>query len=143
MKKNDVIITEQDFEQPIQSVWKAITNKSQMQDWFFDNIPEFKAEVGFKTQFMVETENRKFLHLWEIVEVIPNKKIKYNWRYQDYNGEAFVSFELTGDETKTDLKVICEVIDSFDDSIPEFKNESCQAGWDYFIKDSLKQYLEN
>ena len=143
MKKNDVIITEQKFDVPVETVWKAITNVNQMRDWFFDNIPEFKAEIGFKTQFMVETEERKFLHLWEIIEVTPNKQIKYNWRYQDYDGEAFVSFELTEDKLKSSLKLTCEVIESFDDNIPEFQLESCQAGWNYFINQQLKEYLES
>ena len=43
--------------------------------WFFDNIPEFKPEVGFETQFNVNTGERDFHHVWTITEAIPGQKI--------------------------------------------------------------------
>ncbi len=33
-------------------------------------------------------------------------------------------------------------VEKFPDNIPEFKRESDVAGWNYFIKDSLKEFLE-
>ena len=56
----------------------------------FENIPEFETHVGFKTQFLIENEGRKFTHLWEVMEVIPNQKIAYNWTYDEYEGEGLV-----------------------------------------------------
>lgn len=52
----DPVVVEQIFEQAIEIVWKAITDVNEMRQWFFDNIPEFSPEVGFKTQFNVYTE---------------------------------------------------------------------------------------
>ena len=43
----------------------------------FNNIEDFKPKVGFKTRFNVKSEERNFLHLWEITEVDPFKKIVY------------------------------------------------------------------
>ncbi|MBL4887182.1 MAG: SRPBCC domain-containing protein, partial [Flavobacteriaceae bacterium] len=57
MKHTDPpIIAEQILNAPIGRVWKAITQVDQMHQWFFDNIPSFKAEVGFETQFNVKSE---------------------------------------------------------------------------------------
>ena len=32
-------------------VWKAITDKDEMKQWYFD-LKDFKAEVGFEFQFL-------------------------------------------------------------------------------------------
>ena len=140
---DEPIIVEQVFDKPINEVWNAITNPHQMTQWFFDNIPDFKAEEGFKVQFNVKAPSRDFLHLWEITEVIPQQKIVYNWKYQDYAGDSYVTFELFELETQTKLVLTCKVIEDFDDTIEEFKYESGIAGWNYFIKDSLVTFLSS
>ena len=143
MKKEDPpVVVEEVFDSSINQVWEAITDKDKMVKWFFDNIPDFKPEVGFKVSFNVNSGERDFLHLWEIIEVIPIKKIKYNWKYQDYKGDSNLTMELKEENGKTKITVTSEVLESFDDSIPEFKRESCIGGWNYFIKESLKNYLK-
>ena len=52
-----------------------------MRKWYFENIPSFKPEVGFKTQFNVQSQHRNFLHIWKVTEVVPKKMITYNWKY--------------------------------------------------------------
>nr|WP_321237152.1 SRPBCC family protein [uncultured Psychroserpens sp.] len=124
-------------------LWKAITNVEDMRQWFFDNIPDFEPKVGFKTEFSVASEDRIFPHVWEITEVILLKKIVYRWNYKNYKGDSVVTFELTEENNQTVLTLTAEVIEDFPDNIPEFKRESCIAGWNYFIKDSLAKYLTN
>jgi len=143
MNVNEPIIVEQTFNFPIEKVWKAITNIDQMKCWFFNNIEDFKPEVGFKTQFNVTNENRNFLHLWQILEVDPLKKIVYNWKYDGYEGDSFVHFELFEIKNSTTLRVTSVVIEAFPTNIPEFEAESCRQGWNYFIKDRLKNFIEN
>lgn len=142
MKKiDDPIIVEQVFNKPIEVVWEAITEHNQMIQWYFDNVPEFKAEVGFYTEFDVKSGERNFLHKWSVREVIANKMIVYNWTYKDYEGSADTCFELfsKGESTKLQIKII--ILEDFTDDIPEFKRESCIGGWEYFIKGRLKEYL--
>lgn len=136
------IIVEETFNVPIKTVWNAITNIYEMRCWFFENIPNFKPEIGFKTQFSVQSEDRNFLHVWTITEVDPLKKITYNWNYKNYEGDSFVHFELFEQNNNTKLRVSAVVTKNFPDNIPEFKPESCEGGWNYFIKDRLKNYLE-
>jgi len=144
MKTTDEsIIVEQIFDKSIDEVWRAITMLDQMTQWFFKDIPEFKTEVGFKTQFNVQAPNRDFMHLWEITEVIPQKKIVYNWKYKAYAGDSFVTFELLELDKQTKLVLTCEVVEDFDDNIEEFKRESGITGWNYFIKNRLKEFLSN
>ena len=142
MKKNEPpIIIEQTYNTSVESVWDAITKDDQMQQWFFENIPSFKAQVGFKTQFKVQTEDRSFLHLWEVIEVEPLKKIAYNWKYDGYSGDSFVEIELFDEPNGTRLKLSHHILEDFQDDIPEFKRESGIAGRTYFIKERLKDFL--
>jgi len=114
-----------------------------MIQWFFENIPDFKPEEGFITQFLIENEGRQFTHLWEIVEVIPNQKIVYNWKYDEYEGEGLVFFELTKNQQGSILTLTNKWIREFPQNIPEFSRESCLGGWQYFINGRLKEYFNN
>ncbi|WP_204345616.1 SRPBCC family protein [Psychroserpens algicola] len=125
------------------TLWKAITNLEDMQQWFFENIPAFKPKLGFKTQFDVSSEDRVFPHVWEITEVKPLEKIVYNWTYETYKGNSFVTFELSEKDNQTMLTLTTTVTEDFPDDIPEFKRESCIGGWNYFIKERLAKYLNS
>ena len=142
MTNNAPVVVEQIFPVSIDIVWHAITDPDQMRQWFFEKISAFKAEVGFKTKFNVKSEGRDFMHLWTIIEVILLKKISYNWRYEGYTGNSFVHFELFDQGVSTKLRVTAEGIETFPQDIPEFKRESCKAGWEYFIKERLKEFIE-
>jgi uncharacterized protein YndB with AHSA1/START domain len=143
MKKGEApIIVEQDFDRSVSAVWDAITKIDEMQKWYFDNIPDFKPEVGFVTRFAVESGGRSFVHLWKVTEVDPQRKVVYNWKYEGIPGDSFVSFEVSGGETSARLRVTALVQESFPEDIPEFRRESCLGGWTYFIKNRLKAYLD-
>ena len=143
MKKTDPpIIVEQKFNISVEKVWEALTNIDLMKQWFFDNIESFEPEVGFTTAFTVKNEDRIFTHLWKLTEVIPLQKITYNWKYKEYPGDSFVTFELSEDKNHVTLKLSTTVVENFPQDIPEFKRESCVGGWNYFVKNRLKNFLE-
>ncbi|NKI27324.1 SRPBCC domain-containing protein [Arenibacter sp. 6A1] len=136
------VIVEEVYHASIDKVWQAITALDKMSLWFFENIPAFTPEVGFKTQFEVVSDQKVFLHLWEILEVVPMKKLVCNWQYGGYPGDSVVSFELFQQQDKTKLKLTHYGIESFPSAIPQFTRESGIAGWEYFIKGRLKEFLE-
>ncbi len=129
MKKNEEpIFVEQTFNQSIDTVWNAITEIDQMRQWYFESIPSFKPEVGFETHFNVETQDRNFMHLWKVTEVIPLKMLAYNRKYEDISGDSFVIFELFEENQMTKLSLTPQVLEDFPDDIPEFKRESGVEG---------------
>jgi uncharacterized protein YndB with AHSA1/START domain len=123
-------------------VWQAITEQKQMIEWFFADIPEFKAEKGFGTEFDVDSGRRIFRHRWKILEADAPVKIVYHWSYKDLKGVGIVSFELFEKENGTLLRLTNSGLDSFPDDMPEFSRENCIGGWEYFIKGNLKNFLE-
>ncbi|KAA3634593.1 MAG: SRPBCC domain-containing protein [Calditrichaeota bacterium] len=143
MKASDPpVVVEQTYNASKEKVWNAITDRDEMIQWYFPMIPEFKAKVGFETVFTVENEGCVFPHRWKVLEAEPCIKISYTWKYDNYEGDGYVTFEIFDDDEKTRLQLTCTITEDFDDSIPEFKRESCVGGWEYFIKQSLKEYLE-
>jgi uncharacterized protein YndB with AHSA1/START domain len=137
------IVVEQTYEASLGELWNAITELKQMTQWFFGNIQAFEPKVGFETSFIVENEGRLFPHLWKITEVEPLRKITYNWRYEGYTGDSFVTFELFEQGKNTKLRLLHTITKDFQSNIPEFTRESCMAGWNFFIRQSLKDYLKS
>ncbi len=138
----DPIVVEHTFNAPIAVVWKAITDKDQMRQWFFETITDFEPEVGFETQFNVRVEDRDYPHQWKVTDVVPGRRIAYNWRYGGYAGNSSVTWELSETPSGTKLKFSHKGIETFPQDNPDFSRESGQAGWDYFLRESLKTFLE-
>lgn len=138
----DPIVVEQPYNVPAAFVWKAITDKDQMTQWYFEAIMDFDPEPGFATQFNVHHEGRDYLHVWKVTDVVPEKRITYNWQYGGISGDSSVTWELTEVPGGTSLKLTHEVHEPFPQDDSAFTSESCRAGWNYFLHDSLKAFLE-
>ncbi|MEM9293636.1 MAG: SRPBCC domain-containing protein [Acidobacteriota bacterium] len=135
------IIVEHLFNAPIDIAWKAITDEKQMRQWLFETIASFQPEVGFETQFDVECEGVIYPHLWKITEVIPGKKIVYDWRYGGYPGGSSVAWELSQIPGGTKLRFTQTGSETFPQDNPIFSRETGVAAWNYLIKESLHNLL--
>lgn len=134
------IVFEQILSAPISVVWKAITDKEIMKKWYFD-FSEFQPKVGFEFQFTGGTEENTYLHLCKITEVIENKKLTYSWRYDGFEGNSFVTFDLFNEGDFTRLILTHAGLDSFP-QIKDFARENFEAGWTEIIGKSLKEFVE-
>lgn len=139
--KDAPLVIERTFDAAVDRVWQAITERSLMKQWYFD-LAEFKPEPGFEFQFYGGTEERRYLHLCKVVGVIPLKKITYSWRYDGYEGNSFVTFELFDEGMKTRLKLTHEGLGSFPKSNPDLARGNFVEGWTSLIGTSLKEFLE-
>jgi len=138
---NEPIVIEQSYPTSIETVWQAITDKGAMKQWYFD-LQEFIPEVGFKFQFIGgPAEDRQYLHLCQISEVIADKKLAYSWRYDGYKGNTLVTFELFTEENQTKLRLTHKGLETFPVSNPDLGRENFVIGWNWIIGTSLKDYL--
>jgi uncharacterized protein YndB with AHSA1/START domain len=96
---------------PVERVWTAITDKDQMREWYFD-ISAFKAEPG-----------------------------TYSWRYEGYEGNSFVTFELFPEGNKTRIRLTHEGLESFPKH-PDFAKTNFAEGWTHIIGTSLPAFVE-
>ena len=139
---NEPFVIERTFNAPAAKVWKAITDKNEMKQWYFD-LAEFKPEVGFEFQFLGGDDKKQWLHLCKVTEVIKEKKLTYSWKYESYGGISYVTFELFQEGNKTRLKLTHTGLESFPvDEVPEFEKENFVEGWNQIIGKSIKEFVE-
>ncbi len=143
MEKAQVVI-ERTYNAPVERVWKAITDIDQMKQWYMPALTSFEPKVGFQTGFKAgKPGGESWLHAWKITEVIPNKKISYEWRYPDFPGNSLVTFELSADGDKTHLKLSHTGLETFEgDKNPGLAPHNFENGWNQLINTLLKDFVE-
>lgn len=135
------LIVERTFNAPVQKVWEAITEPENMRQWYFD-IKSFKPEVGFSFQFAADMDGTPFIHECEVTEAIPYKKISYSWSYKGFAGTSWVSFELFDEDGQTRLVLTHTGLHNFPADSPYFERRHFVQGWNYFLDDRLKAFVE-
>jgi len=137
--KNEPFVIERVYQAPVDRVWKALTDRDEMKQWYFD-IAGFRPEVGCEFQFEGGPQDRIYVHLCKVTEVIAGKKLQYSWAYKGYEGQSFVTFELFPEGDKTRLKLTHEGLETFPD-LADFKKENFAEGWTAIIGKLLPEYL--
>jgi uncharacterized protein YndB with AHSA1/START domain len=136
----EAVVVERTFNAPVARVWKALTDVEQMRAWYFD-LKEFKPEVGFEFEFVVEHEGMKYHHLCRVIEAVPQRRLAYTWRYQGHEGDSLVTFELSADGDKTKLRLTHEGLETFPKT-PSFARKNFEAGWTA-ISSELERFVEH
>ena len=111
---------------PLDKVWNAITNKEQMKNWYFD-VPDFEPKIGNNFSFYGGDENEEYHHFCEIVDLIPNEKLKHSWTYPEISKETLTHKGL----------------EAFEHLGENFKIHSFRKGWEDIVGKSLKEFVEN
>ncbi|MDD5361897.1 MAG: SRPBCC domain-containing protein [Ignavibacteria bacterium] len=142
MKNNEPVIIEHIYNSPLDKVWDAITDYRTMKYWYFKELESFEPVVGFETQFNIREKNIDYLHVWKVTEVLPFKRIVYEWTFKGMPGDSFVTWELFPEDNNTRLKLTHIGIDSFAQDNPDLSRESFTEGWDSILGKSLKNFLE-
>lgn len=138
--KTEPFVIEETFNASVTRVWNAITDKNDMKEWYFD-LREFKPEVDFEFQFYAGEEDKQYLHLCKITEVVIGKKLTYSWRYDGYSGNSFVTFELFEEGNKTRLRLTHIGLETFPADNPDLARKNFVAGWTQLIGTSLKEFV--
>lgn len=141
--RSQPVIIEQSFDASTDRMWRAITDRDEMIQWYFEDIPAFSAVVGFETGFNVKAPSRDFYHQWKVTDVIPGKRIAYEWTFKDVEGAGSVVFEVEAKENGALLRLTNTGLDTYPAAYPEFTYESCRDGWRYFIQQRLVRYIKD
>ena len=134
-------VIERTYKAPADRVWQAITDKDKMKEWYF-SLEEFKPEVGFEFRFSGGSEEKQYLHICKITEVVPGQKLTHSWQYDGYPGESFVTWEIFDEGNKTRVKLTHTGLHTFPQVSKDFSRESFTAGWTYIVGKSLMEYVE-
>ncbi len=125
-----------------EKLWNAITIKEEMKLWYFE-VDDFEPEVGFEFRFWGGTENRQYLHICRITDVIPIQRLCYTWSYDGIPGITELCFEISSAESNlSKLKLSHAGFETFPADNPDFDPKNFDKGWEYILGNSLKNYLE-
>ena len=128
---------------PLDKVWNAITNKEQMKNWYFD-VPDFEPKIGNNFSFYGGDENEEYHHFCEIVDLIPNEKLKHSWTYPEISKEkTLVKWELKPEHEGTIVTLTHKGLEAFEHLGENFKIHSFRKGWEDIVGKSLKEFVEN
>lgn len=133
------LVLERVFHAPVDLVWKALTETEALNKWYFP-LPEFRAEPGFEFEFTVEHEGKVYRHLCVVTEVVEKKRLSYTWRYDRYEGDSLLTFELFPEGKATKVRLTHSGLDSFP-KLPDFARKSFLGGWTYFMDQALNEHL--
>jgi uncharacterized protein YndB with AHSA1/START domain len=137
------IIIEQKVNASAEKVWKALTDINEMKIWYFD-IPDFIPEEGAVFNFYEPGDEKKYHHQAEILEIIPEKKLKHTWFYPEFSDQkTIVTWELEPQGESTWIRLTHENIDGFNDLGENFSEKAFKEGWTQLTEQSLKRYLES
>jgi uncharacterized protein YndB with AHSA1/START domain len=134
------LVVERTFNAPVALVWKAMTTRADMKEWFFD-LAEFKAEEGFTFGFAVEHKGFNYVHQCKVMEVIAEKRLAFTWRYEGYAGNSLVDIELYAEKNRTRVKLTHTGLETFP-ATPAFARTNFEGGWNSIIGEGLKQFVE-
>jgi uncharacterized protein YndB with AHSA1/START domain len=138
--RDQPLVIERVFSAPIALLWRALTNKADIERWFFD-LPDFQARSGFEFAFSVEHQGTTYSHLCRVTEVVPEQKLAYTWRYEGHAGDSLVSYELFAEGSRTRLRLTHSGLGAFPGT-PQFARKNFLGGWT-FISDALGDFAEN
>lgn len=140
---HDNVVVKQKVNAPVDRVWKALTEKNQMKEWYFD-IPDFVAEPHTEFAFYGGSEEDRYHHHCEVLEVIPNKKLKHTWTYPEISKEkTLVKWELEADGDGTMVTLTHKGLENFDHLGKDFETKNFEEGWNSIVTQALKDYVEN
>jgi len=138
----NMVVVERLYNAPASDIWAAITEFDQMKQWYMKDLKSFKPVVGFETEFTVHHQGQEFPHLWKVTEVVPEKKITYDWRFAGNPGISFVTFELFPQGEKTRLRLTHTGLETFNpEKNPALARKNFKQGW-MQLGTELQTFLE-
>ena len=129
-----------EFNATVDKVWEAITNNTAMKEWYYD-VPDFEAKEGYNFSFYGNSDE-KYHHFCEVLEVIPQEKLKHSWSYPELSKEkTIITWELEDKNGQTVLHLKHKGLETLEHLGVNFRKENFEKEWTEILQ-SLKDYLE-
>lgn len=136
------VIIKQKVNAPVDKVWDAITVKDQLKEWYH-NIPDFSAQVHTSFSFHSDFGSEKQHHHGEILEVIPEQKLKYSWSYPDISKErTILKWELEKEGDHTLVTLTHKGLENLEHLGNDFSYEKFEKKWTQVVTHQLKSFVE-
>ncbi|GGA98952.1 SRPBCC family protein [Puia dinghuensis] len=125
-------VMERVFDAPVDCVWKALTVRDQIRDWFM-SIDGFEPEEGYEFTLVAMNNGKRYVHFCRVTEVIDQRRLTYSFRFQNTNGITFVTWELFPEGEKTRLRLTHEGLERIAHAGADYARQNFVEGWTYFF----------
>jgi uncharacterized protein YndB with AHSA1/START domain len=129
----DSITIERRINAPIPAVWQALLNCYTIRQW--DSV-----EVGAEFQSEMAKSGKCYRQHCKIMDVMPERRLCYVMRLEDYRGLGYVTLEWRDEGETTRFKVTQTGLESFADNEEAFETEDFAIEWSQFF-DFLDHYM--
>ncbi len=125
-----------------EKLWKALTDKQTMKDWFFE-IPNFSTEEGAEFEFYKSNTAGQQLHQCQVIETKAPEIFKFTWRHpKQSEGTSIITWRLIPRRGATTLHLTHEGLENFKDAGENFSQDKFESGWEKLLGESLNKFLE-
>lgn len=135
----DVIVKKKTFDQPIDVVWKAISEGAEISKWFIH--ADFKPEPGYRYTFTAKEEHGSTVIKGTVLEADPYT-LKYTWNVSGAPVETTVTWMLEKIGSQTHLKLEHTGISKFEGETAVEMFGHFEKGWDACIS-GLLNYMND
>ncbi len=144
MQKENSLHLEKIYNAPINIVWKAISDKTEMKKWYFDFSEGFKLEAGSEFDWYGgPPDGKQWHHRGKMLEIIDGKKLVHTWEYPGYTGTSTIIWELVAIDKSTTKLLFTQRFDvPFDPKEEALRRENFVEGWNNIININLVEFLE-
>ena len=134
---------EQEYPASVQDVWKALTDRESLKQWYFDFDENFDLEPNHVFEWRAGTKGgEQWLHRGVFKEVIPLRKLSHSWEYPGYAGYSVVHWILEPTQHgTTTLLFRHEFPTPFDPDVEALQRHHFVNGWTLILNNSLRDYL--
>jgi uncharacterized protein YndB with AHSA1/START domain len=130
---------------PVALVWKAITDRALMKEWYFSFGEDFQLTPGAVFEWEAGSpDGKQWLHRGRMLEIVSEQTLVYTWEYPGYTGSSTLYWYLSQvDENTTRLTLIHDFTVPFDPAVAALQKENFVTGWNHIIHISLTGFLQN
>lgn len=139
--EEEPLVVERVFDVPAERVWQAITEPDEIGQWFMQ-IDDFEPKEDFEFTMTAEHNNKRYIHLCRVTEVVDGKKLTYSFRFRDAQGITYVTWELFREGNKTRLRLTHRGLERIAHAGPDYSRQNFVEGWTFFLENSLAGYLQ-
>jgi len=131
------------YKAPAALLWKIITDREHLKQWYFNFTEDWKLEVGSQFDWYAgDNDGKQWQHRGVMLEIIPNQKLVHSWEYVGYSGTSVVTWELHPiDENHTELHFSHVFTVPFEVTQPGLARENFEKGWNHILTISLPDYI--
>ena len=134
----DSIKKEVTFSNDIDTVWNAISQKEEIEQWFVN--ADFKPELGYQYTFTSKGEDCSVIN--GVVKSATPYNLAYTWVVQGTDVETLVEWNLEKVEDGTKLVIEHTGISQYEESMAMQLFDGFSKGWIKCV-DDLTAYLSN